>query len=79
MTAASAAKSFYEEAYDPARVLNSSEFKVLAPNDPVLQDKNANIACAYNPAHEVHLIQKPKTEPRKGEAIVHVRATGICG
>lgn len=80
MTAAPApATSFYESAYDPARVLASSEFKVLAADDKALKDKNANLACAYNPAREVHMISKPNPEPREGEVIVHVRATGICG
>jgi L-iditol 2-dehydrogenase len=79
MTCCPAPNSFYETAYDPDRVLKSTEFRVLKADDPVLADKTANIACAYNPAHEVHLIQKPAVEARKGEAVVHVRATGICG
>lgn len=82
MTVASATAtplSFYEDAYNPARVLESPEFRVLADNDPVLKDKSANIACAYNPAHQVHLVQKPAVKPRKDEVIVHVRSTGICG
>lgn len=81
MTAATSAtkRSFYEDAYDPARVLDSAEFRVLEEGDAVLKDKTANIACAYNPAHQVHLIQKPNAKPRKDEVIVHVRSTGICG
>jgi L-iditol 2-dehydrogenase len=71
--------SFYEVAYDPARVLKSADFKILKEGDAELADKTANIACAYNPAHEVHMINKPKVSARKGEAIVHVKATGICG
>jgi len=74
-----AAPTFYETAYDPARVLTSPDFRVLTADDPALKDKKANIACAYNPAHEVHLIHKPAVTARAGEAVVHVRATGICG
>lgn len=72
--------SFYEEAYDPEKVLRAPEFRVIKDEtDPALKDKSANIACAYNPAHEIHLVQKPGVKPRKGEVIVHVRSTGICG
>lgn len=71
--------SFYEDAYDPQRVLASKEFKLLKADDPILQDKEANISCAYNPAHEVNMIRKPRPMPREGEVVVHVRATGICG
>lgn len=75
----SSAPTHYESAYDPARVLKSKEFRVLAADDAALSDKKANIACAYNPAHEVHMINKPVPTPREGEVIVHVKATGICG
>ncbi|RSH82862.1 hypothetical protein EHS25_005852 [Saitozyma podzolica] len=71
--------SAYETIYDPSKVLKHPEFRVLPPNDPLLGDKTANIACAYNPAHEVHLVHKPKAVAGEGEVVVHVRATGICG
>ncbi|BEJ01507.1 hypothetical protein CcaverHIS631_0601890 [Cutaneotrichosporon cavernicola] len=74
-----ATTSFYESAYDPQAVLDSNEFKVLGPDGPVLGDKTANIACAYNPAHEVNMVRKPRPVARDGEVVVHVRATGICG
>lgn len=77
--AAATGDSFYEQRYDPARVLKHPAFRVLAEDDPLLKDKNANIACAYNPAHEVHMIAKPDVVPRDGEVVVHVKATGICG
>lgn len=77
MTAA--APTFYESAYDPKAVLRAKEFKVLASDDPVLGDKDANIACAYNPAHEVNMVRKPRPVAREGEVVVHVRSTGICG
>lgn len=77
MVAESASKTFYESQYDPRKVLESSEFRILSDNDNV--SSKDNIACAYNPAHEIHLIQKPVPKAAKGECIVHVRATGICG
>ncbi|KAJ7832930.1 chaperonin 10-like protein [Mycena leptocephala] len=33
----------------------------------------------YNPAHEIHLVEKPKPTPGPGQVLLHVRATGICG
>ncbi|WVQ66014.1 uncharacterized protein L199_004192 [Kwoniella botswanensis] len=72
-------KSRYEAHYDPTLILKHPEFKLLSDDAPELQDKNANIACAYNPAHEVHLMNKPRPKVGFGEAVVHVKATGICG
>jgi hypothetical protein len=69
----------YEDHYDPSKVLNHPEFRILKPGDFELKDSKANIACAYNPAHEVHMIHKPKPKPGPGEVLVHIRATGICG
>ena len=71
--------SQYELAYDPSLTLNHPEFKKLADDAPELQDPNANLACCYNPAHEVNMVNKPVPKARIGECIVHVRATGICG
>lgn len=71
--------SQYELAYDPSLTLNHPEFKKLADDAPELQDPNANLACCYNPAHEVNMVNKPVPKARVGECIVHVRATGICG
>ncbi len=73
------ANSPYEAHYDPHHVLKHPEFRVLTLTDPEMNDKSANISCAYNPAHEVHMINKPVPKAGPGEAIVHVRATGICG
>ncbi|WRT67569.1 uncharacterized protein IL334_004541 [Kwoniella shivajii] len=72
-------KSRYEEYYNPQLVLDHPEFRILDSDAPELKDKNANVACAYNEKHEVHLIHKPKPKAGPGEAIVHVRSTGICG
>lgn len=77
MVTETASKTFYEGQYDPRIVLESKEFRVLGTNDNF--DAEDNIACAYNPAHEIHLIQKPVPKAGKGECIIHVRATGICG
>jgi L-iditol 2-dehydrogenase len=71
--------SQYEAAYDPSLILQHPEFKKLAPDAPELQDPKANLACCYNPAHEVNMVNKPVPKARRGECIVHVRATGICG
>lgn len=73
------AKTYYEEEYDPSSVLLHPDFKVLKADDPILADPKANIACTYNPAHEINMVAKPVPTARKGEAIVHVRCTGICG
>lgn len=65
------------ELYNPLKVLQHPEFKILAPGEKT--DKEANIAAFYNPAHEVHLVQKPRPKPGPGQVLLHVRATGICG
>ncbi|KAK8870089.1 hypothetical protein IAR55_000659 [Kwoniella newhampshirensis] len=71
--------SKYESQYDPSKVLKHPEFRVLNEGDPELDDAEANVACAYNPAHEVHMVHKPLFKPGPGEVTVHVRSTGICG
>ncbi len=65
------------EIYDPRKILQHSEFKVLSAGEKT--DSDANIAAFYNPAHEIHLVQKPKPKPGPGQVLLHVRATGICG
>ncbi|KAF7308771.1 L-arabinitol 4-dehydrogenase [Mycena kentingensis (nom. inval.)] len=47
------------EIYDPLKVLKHPEFRVLAPGEKPKAD--ANIAAFYNPKHEIHLVEKPKT------------------
>ena len=73
--------SHFESYYDPQKVLSHPEFRIIDPSDPVLADKSkkANVACAYNEKHEVHLIHKPLPAVGEGEVLVHVKATGICG
>jgi len=66
-----------KELYDPNLVLKHPEFKVLAEGENL--GPKANIACAYNPGHQVHLINKPRPQAGEGQCVVHVRATGICG
>jgi len=63
--------------YSPSKVLTHPEFRILAVGEKT--PKTANIAAFYNPAHEIHLVEKPKPTPGKGQVLVHVRATGICG
>ena len=71
--------SHYENYYDPKKVLSHPEFRIIDSSDAALGDKKANVACAYNEKHEVHLIHKPMPVVGEGEVLVHVRATGICG
>ncbi|GMK57854.1 hypothetical protein CspeluHIS016_0406880 [Cutaneotrichosporon spelunceum] len=79
MTLISKPLTKYEAHYDPTKVLNDPEFRILAAGDAALKDKATNLACAYNPAHEVHMVAKPTPTAGPGEAVVHVKATGICG
>ncbi|TFK29666.1 L-arabinitol 4-dehydrogenase [Coprinopsis marcescibilis] len=67
----------YQDAYNPQTVLDHPEFRILAPGEK--PSPNANIAAFYNPAHEVHLVEKPRPKPGPGQVLIHVRATGICG
>jgi L-iditol 2-dehydrogenase len=77
---AAPALSRFEAHYDPKKVLAHPDFRILADeSDPAWYDKHANLACAYNPNHEIHMIHKPMPRPGKGEAVVHIKATGICG
>ncbi|KIK61766.1 hypothetical protein GYMLUDRAFT_42808 [Collybiopsis luxurians FD-317 M1] len=63
--------------YDPRNILDHPDFRVLNAGEQ--PSKELNIAAFYNPAHEIHLVQKPKPKPGPGQVLVHVRATGICG
>lgn len=64
------------DVYNPRKVLDHPEFKVLTTGEiPV----DVNVAAFYNPHHEIHLVQKPRFKPGSGQVLVHVRATGICG
>ena len=63
--------------YSPHKVLKHPDFKVLPDGEK--PPKTANIAAFYNPANEIHLVQKPCPTPGPGQVLVHVRATGICG
>lgn len=68
--------SRYEREFDPVAVLKHPEFKVL--EGPVKRDPKQNIACAYAPQKQLHLIQKPVPTAGPGQVVVHVRSTGIC-
>jgi len=71
--------TIYQSHYDPQKILKHPDFRILAKGDSELEDSHANIACAYNEKHEVHMIHKPIPVAGTGECVVHVRATGICG
>ncbi|WWC89567.1 uncharacterized protein L201_004491 [Kwoniella dendrophila CBS 6074] len=74
-----ALKSQYETKYDPKKILNDPEFKILSQGDSELQDKKLNIACAYDEKHNIKMIKKPIPKAREGEVVIRIRATGICG
>jgi len=60
--------------------LKDKDFRVLDKDeDPYKLPKDTNLACFYNPAHEIHLVQKPMPKAGKGQCVIKVRATGICG
>jgi L-iditol 2-dehydrogenase len=63
--------------YDPAIVLKSAEFKIL--DAPPVRDEKKNIAVFTNPAHDLHIVEKPIPKAGPGQCVVHIRATGICG
>ncbi|WVN86086.1 uncharacterized protein L203_101244 [Cryptococcus depauperatus CBS 7841] len=76
---ASLPETKYEATYNPFKVLQHPDFKVLSKDAPELQDSTLNIACAYNERCELHMVVKPHFEPGPGEVTIHVKATGICG
>ena len=63
--------------YDPKKVLDDPEFRILGEGDQTASD--ANIAAFYNGKKEIHLVHKPRPKPGPGQVLVHVKATGICG
>lgn len=69
----------YPTAYAPELVLASPEFKILEKGVAPQRDTSKNIAAAYAPGAQLHLIEKPVPKAREGEVVLHVRATGICG
>lgn len=69
----------YPTAYAPELVLKSPEFKILEEGVVPQRNPNKNIAAAYAPGAQLHLIEKPIPKAREGEVVLHVRATGICG
>lgn len=69
----------YHTAYHPDDVLKSSEFKILEKGVEPTRDPSRNLAAAYAPGAQLHLIEKPVPQAREGEVVLHVRATGICG
>ena len=67
----------YAAAFDPRKVLDDPEFKILKEGEK--PDPGANLAVCYNAHKQVRLVQKPRPKPGYGQVLVHVRATGICG
>jgi len=65
------------EIYSPRKVLDHPKFRILTAGEK--PSPQGNIAAFYNPAHEIHLVEKPRPKPGPGQVLLHVRATGICG
>ncbi|KAK4053078.1 hypothetical protein OIV83_001813 [Microbotryomycetes sp. JL201] len=70
---------YYPELFDPAQVLEHADFKVIPRETVPERNVNVNLACAYGPNQQLNLIEKPRLEPKHGQVVIHVRATGICG
>jgi len=66
------------ELYDPNLVLQSPSFRILGEGERP-KDKGVNIACFTNPNHDLHIVEKPIPKPGKGQVLLHIRASGICG
>ena len=71
--------SQYEAYYNPRKVLEHPDFRLLKKGDPELEDPERNIACAYNEKRQVNMVNKPMPPCGPHECIVHVKNTGICG
>ncbi|GAA5883047.1 hypothetical protein JCM8547_006893 [Rhodosporidiobolus lusitaniae] len=69
----------YSAAFDPNLVLQSPDFKILEKGVVPQRDTSKNLAAAYAPGANLHLIEKPVPKAREGEVVLHVRASGICG
>lgn len=69
----------YIAAYDPRAVLDSPDFRILPKGEVPRRDPSKNLAVAYAPEAQLHLVEKSVPKPREGEVVLHVRATGICG
>jgi L-iditol 2-dehydrogenase len=48
-------------------------------SDSTSDTNKPNIAVYTNPAHDLKLVKTEIPEPKEGEVIVHIKATGICG
>ena len=52
----------------------------MAPNDSSPNDNPMqNLAVYTNPNHDLKVVVTEVPEPKAGEVVVHVKATGICG
>ncbi|GAA5986177.1 hypothetical protein JCM10908_006444 [Rhodotorula pacifica] len=69
----------YPTAYAPDLVLKSPSFRILEKGKVPEPNTQINLAAAYAPEAQLHLIEKPVPKAREGEVVLHVRATGICG
>jgi len=47
--------------------------------ESTFENNKTNLAVHTNPSHDLKLVKTEVPEPKEGEVIVHVKATGICG
>lgn len=62
--------------FDPRKILNAPEFKILSEDDMVSLQPDDNLACCYAPSAKLHLVKKPTPKPGPGQVLIKVRATG---
>ncbi|GAA6010893.1 hypothetical protein JCM10207_003978 [Rhodosporidiobolus poonsookiae] len=78
--------SNYPADFDPAIVLKSPDFKIVEKGVVPQRDPLKNLATAYAPGANLHLIEKPVPKPREGEVVLHHGRIGdtmvvrdVCG
>lgn len=65
--------------FDPQAILDHIDFKIIPDNVEPKRDLSKNLACAYAPGAQLHLVEKPVPKAGPGQVVVHVQKTGICG
>jgi L-iditol 2-dehydrogenase len=56
-----------------------SPYSSPSPDSLTPEGLQKNLAVLTNPHHDLKVVQTDMPEPREGEVVVHVKATGICG
>ncbi|TIA87878.1 hypothetical protein E3P99_02924 [Wallemia hederae] len=66
--------------YDPSRITNHPDFKLLPQGDKPDKDRrDLNYSLMYDADHVNKYCVRPRLDPAPGQVEVHVKATGICG